>query len=66
MASGPFERLEAKKRSEAKKRRFPILLRGTLNKLRTALIARRGRIENARSSTFHIFAIGEPTETIAE
>jgi hypothetical protein len=30
MASGPFERLEAKKRSEAKKRRFPILLRGTL------------------------------------
>jgi transposase len=30
MASGPFERLEAKKRSEAKKRRFPILMRGTL------------------------------------
>jgi hypothetical protein len=30
MAGGPLERLEAKKRSEAKKRRFPILLRGTL------------------------------------
>jgi hypothetical protein len=32
----------------------------------TAQIARRGRIENARSSPFHKFAVGEPTETIAE
>jgi hypothetical protein len=32
----------------------------------SAQIARRGRIENARSSPFHKFAVGEPTETIAE
>jgi hypothetical protein len=31
-----------------------------------AQIARRGRCKNAHSSPFHIFAVGEPTETHAE